>query len=302
MCKPCHAKRQHEEGAYPWNEDHPSKWLFREKASSAMSFRNLEKTFWSFMKWSLALLGTRYAIRVVAHFIWGLAHLGLALLGNTASTILSWNARRFLGPAVNPFGHGFAAWPLGGRRSGAACAALAALAGLLAPQWHMSVDFKETVDNFLEDFDDRFPTFFGDILPEGVFEEGGFSTLEDLLPRGIGAASSIFFDLVTPSSPWGGNDGGEAVDEASPGDAPGVGPGEREKVEEPGSHSSEKSSARKKVIGGLATLLALPCALCLAWGTRALSRSQTIIGSLIFRNTFSRQWPWPPRSPSTQPQ
>ena len=98
-------------------------------------------------------------------------------------------------------------------------------------------------------------------MPEGVFEEGGFSTLEDLLPRGIGAASSIFFDLVTPFNLWGGNYGGEAVDEASPGDAPGVGPGEREKVEEPGSHSSEKSSARKRVIGGLATLLALPCAL-----------------------------------------
>ena len=105
------------------------------------------------------------------------------------------------------------------------------------------------MDNFLEDFDNKFPTFFGDMLPEGVFAEGGFSTLEDLLPRGVGAASSIFFDLVTPSGPWGGDEGGEAVDEVSPGDPPGERPAGGEKVEEPESHRSEKSSAQKRMIG-----------------------------------------------------
>ena len=94
-----------------------------------------------------------------------------------------------------------------------------------------------------------FPTFFGDTLPEGVFAEGGFSTLEDLLPRGIGAASSIFFDLVTPSGHWGGDEGGEAVDEVSPADPPGERPAGGEKVEEPESHSSENSSAQKRMIG-----------------------------------------------------
>ena len=82
MCKPCHAKRQHEKGAYPWDEDHPSKWLFQEKASSAMSFRNLEKTFWSFMKWSLPGTPFGYPIR---HSGGDSFHMGPCALGSCSS-------------------------------------------------------------------------------------------------------------------------------------------------------------------------------------------------------------------------